>query len=81
MCIQPSTIASRVACGSPQYPCITEYPRVSSSPSTPTGRVHPVSSTIFTSMWGWTRPTVDTRRSMLSFALDWKETGLVSVMP
>jgi hypothetical protein len=36
---------------------------------------------IFTSTWGWTRPTVDTRCSRLSSGTVWVDTGEVSVMP
>jgi hypothetical protein len=43
--------------------------------------MRPSLSMIFTSQWGWTRPTVDTRRSMESSAPLWKLTGEVSVMP
>jgi hypothetical protein len=39
-------------CSSPQYPRITEYPRVHNSPGAPLGSIDPLSSTIFTSMCG-----------------------------
>ncbi len=31
--------------------------------------------------WGWTRPTVETRRSSGSSVVVWVDTGEVSVMP
>ena len=45
------------------------------------GTIRPCESTIFTSICGWTRPIVDTRRSSGSSQALWKLTGLVSVMP
>ena len=60
---------------------MTEYPRVHNSPFSPTATVCPAPSTIFTSRWGWIRPTVDTRRSSGSVVSLWKDTGEVSVMP
>jgi hypothetical protein len=44
VCIQPSaSIASAVLPGSSQYPSITEYPRVHSSPVSPMPTTEPVS--------------------------------------
>ena len=61
---------------------MTEYPRVHSSPAVPRGTTSPVpGSMTFTSTWGCTRPTVDTRRSMSSSARVWVDTGDVSVIP
>lgn len=83
MCIQrAASMTSAVRSGSSQYPSITEYPRVHSSPGVPRGTVSPVAgSTIFTSVCGCTRPTVETRRSSSSSYRVWADTGDVSVMP
>jgi hypothetical protein len=55
---------------------------VQTSPGTPRGTVRPdAGSTIFASMCGMTRPTVDTRRSTLSSGRVMNVTGAVSVIP
>ena len=48
----------------------------------PRGSTRPVSGSMtLISTCGWTRPTVETRRSMSSSAVVWVDTGDVSVMP
>ena len=63
VCIQPPRTLSRVASSSFQYPFMVEYPRVQSSPCSPTGTSVPESSTIRASRCGWIRPTVVQRFS------------------
>jgi len=82
VCSQPSSSMARcVASGSSSYPFITRYPRVHSSPCSPTSTVSPAGETILTSVFAHACPTVDTRRSKLSSTDDNVITGELSVCP
>ena len=83
MCIQPSaSIASAVLSGWFQYPFMTEYPRVHSSPISPRCITSPViGSTTWLSRCGIVRPTLSVRWAIVSTLRVIVDTGEVSVMP
>lgn len=64
-----------------QYPLVSWYPAMQSSPRWPTGAVLPLASMILALAWGMTLPTVVRRVSMLSVVRALKQVGEASVRP